>query len=134
MTTRDKVKSSKRILAVQTQLVKLAEWKLNLIQRKTVELHEDQQRLQAFVSQSDNLSPLMSAAAFKRGKQLQTALVQTKSAAVKQETHKDTMKRREKLAEGLVDKAKSAAAQEEEKRQLQEIIEAANWPGDASFP
>lgn len=131
---RDKVKSSKRILAVQSQLVKLAEWRLNHTQRHAMQLQEDQTRLQEFVSQSDNLSPLMSAAAFKRGKALQSALVQTKSQAARQEAHKDTMKRREKLAEGLVDKAKSAAEREAEKRQLQEIIEAMSWPDGASFP
>jgi hypothetical protein len=131
---RDRVKSAKRILAVQTQLVKLAEWKLNNIKRETVELQADQGRLQAFISDSESLSPLLSAAAFKRGKSLQTALVKSQASAVKQTGHTDAMKRKEKLAEGLVDQVRAAADRAAEKRQLEETIDAAFWADDASFP
>jgi hypothetical protein len=131
---RDRVKSAKRILAVQTQLVKLAEWKLNNIKRQTIELRADQERLQAFVSDSESLSPLLSAAAFKRGKSLQTALVKSQANAAKQTNHTDAMKRREKLAESLVDQVRAAADRAAEKRALEETIEAAFWTDDASFP
>ncbi|MGD0633106.1 MAG: hypothetical protein ABSA13_02330 [Beijerinckiaceae bacterium] len=131
---RDRLKSSKRILAVQTQLVKLAEWKLNNIKRQTVELQADQARLQEFVSNADSLSPLLSAAAFKRSKSLQTALVKSQANVASQTLHTDAMKRREKLAEGLADKMRAAASNAAEKRQLEETIEAASWTDDASFP
>ncbi|MDR3464251.1 MAG: hypothetical protein P4L76_18255 [Beijerinckiaceae bacterium] len=131
---RDRLKSSKRILAVQTQLVKLAEWKLNTLKRQTAELQADQERLQEFVSHADSLSPLLSAAAFKRGKSLQTALVKSQAGAAKQVSHTDAMKRKEKLAENFADRMRAAADSAAEKRQLEETIEAASWTDDASFP
>jgi hypothetical protein len=130
---RDRVKSSKRILAVQSQLVKLAEWKLNNIKRQTADLQADQERLQAFVSNADSLTSLLSDAAFRRGKSLQAAVVKSQASAARQVSHTDAMKRKEKLAEGLVDQARAAADHAAEKRQLEETIEAAFWADDASF-
>jgi hypothetical protein len=131
---RDRLKSAKRVLAVQHQMVKLAEWRLGVLQRQGSELQADRDRLHEFVSGGDPLSPLLSSAAFVRGQHLQKALVQCEADQQAQTQHKDTMRRREKLAEKLVDKAKAEAAHAFEKRALQEVIEAAAWVDDASFP
>ena len=130
---RDHVKSLKRVLAVQQQIVKLAEWRLNASQRQSVELKADQVRLDDFIA-GENLTPLLSVAAFKRGKTLQIAVARVDAAVATQTLHSDAMRRREKLAEKLVDKAVREAEQVAEKRHLEETIEAWSWREDASFP
>ena len=131
---KDRVKSTKRILAVQSQLVKLAEWRLEAAKRDTAAFQADQTRLQEFVGNADHLNALMADAVFKRGKQLQAAVVRSQTSVAQQSVHKDMMKRREKLAEGLAGEARADSEREAEKRQLQEIVEAAFASGDASFP
>jgi hypothetical protein len=124
----------KRLLAVQGQMVQLAEWRLGALNRQATELKEDQLRLRDFMSGDERLSPLLSAAAFKRGKMLQGAIVGADAKAVAQTRHRDAMRRKEKLAEKLVEKIVAEADRAAEKRQLSEIIDAMPPKDDASFP
>jgi heme-binding NEAT domain protein len=124
----------KRVLAVQQQMVKLAEWKLSAAKQQSAELRADALRLQEFVARGDATSPALSEAAFRRGKSLQVAVARSDHTVQVQINHTDTMKRREKLAEKLVDKVVKEADQAAEKRFLQETIETALARDDASFP
>ena len=130
---RDRLKALKRVLAVQKQMVELAEWRLAASQRQHAELKADQVRLHEFVS-GESLGPLLSAAAFKRGRSLQDAVARADVVLATRTQHGDAMRRRESLAEKLVDKAVAEADQAAEKRNLQETIEAWSWGKDASFP
>lgn len=130
----DRAKSMGRVLAVQKQMVRLAEWRLGVLKQQAVEIREDQRRLHAFVSDEEALSPLLSAAAFDRGRALLKASIERDAQVEEQSRLTDTMRRRERLAEKLVDKLEAAAGQEAEKRQLQEVLEAFGQRGDASFP
>jgi hypothetical protein len=130
----DRVKTMKRLLAVQQKMVQIAEWRLGALNRQATELKEDQVRLREFMGGDERLSPLLSAAAFKRGKMLQVAIVGTEAKAVAQSRHRDAMRRKEKLAEKLVDKIAAQADREAEKRELADIIDAMPAKDDASFP
>ena len=131
---RDRVKSLKRVLAVQRQVVRIAEWRLGTLKQQCVELKADQVRLHEFVSGGERLSPQLSAAAFKTGQSLIGAILKREGEASRQSVHTDAMRRREKLAEQLVDKVVAVADQAAEKRALEETIEASAWRDDASFP
>jgi hypothetical protein len=131
---RDRSKSLERVLAVQRQVVRLAEWRLGTLKQQCTEIKADQARLHAFVSSEEALSPLMSAAAFKRGEALLGAIVKREAETKMQTTHTDTMRRRERLAEKLVDKVRAELEHAAEKRHLEETIEASAWRDDASFP
>ena len=131
---RDRGKSLERVLAVQRQVVRLAEWRLGALKQQCTDLKQDQARLHSFVSGEDVLSPLMAAAAFKRGQVLLGSIVEREAEAAHQTTHTDTMRRRERLAEKLVEKVRAEIDHAVEKRQLDETIEASAWRDDASFP
>ena len=130
----DRAKSMARVLAVQRQMVRLSEWRLGVLQGQCAAIKEDQQRLHAFVSSEEALSPLLSAAAFARGQALLVAASEKKQRAEAQSHLTNSMRRRERLAEKLVDKLQAAAEQAAEKRSLQDVIEAFAQRGDASFP
>ena len=131
---RDRSKSLERVLAVQRQVVRLAEWRLGTLKQQCADIKEDQARLHAFVSSEEALSPLMSAAAFQRGQSLLGAIVKREAEAATQTTYRDTMRRRERLAEKLVEKVRAEIECAAEKRHLEETIEASAWRDDASFP
>lgn len=131
---RNRSKSLERVLAVQRQIVRLEEWRLGKLKQQCVEIKEDQVRLHAFVSDEDVLSPLMSAAAFKRGQTLLRSFVKREAEHATQSTHTDLMRRRERLAEQLVDKVRAEMDRVAEKRDLEETIEAMASRDDASFP
>jgi hypothetical protein len=131
---RDRSKSLERVLAVQRQIVRLAEWRLGTLNQQCAGIKEDQARLHAFVSSEEVLSPLMSAAAFQRGQSLLGAIVKREAEAATQTTHTDTMRRRERLAEKLVEKVRAEIKHAAAKHHLEETIEASAWRDDASFP
>ena len=130
----DRRKSLGRVLVVQRQMVRLAEWRLGLLKQQCAEIREDQTRLHAFVSDEDALSPLLSDAAFDRGRSLLQASVEREGQLEAQSHHTDTMRRRERLAEKIMGRLKSEAEQAEEKRSLQDVMEAFASRDDASFP
>jgi hypothetical protein len=131
---RDRSKSLERVLAVQRQVVRLAEWRLGTLKQQCADIKADQARLHAFVSNEEALSAVMSVAAYKRGQSLLNSIVTREAETATQETHTDAMRRRERLAEKLVEKMRSENEQSAEKRRLEETIEAAAWRDDASFP
>ncbi len=130
----DRVKSMKRVLDVQRQVVRLAEWRLGVLKQQCIQIEEDKARLHAFVSADEALSPLLSAAAYGRGQALLKAGAERAGEEAVQSRLTDSMRRRERLAEKLVDRLQAEADLAAEKRSLQEVIEA--WAGrdDASFP
>lgn len=127
-------KSLDRVLAVQQQMVRLAEWRLGALQQQCAEIKADQVRLQEFVASEDKLSPLLSAAAFTRGQALLALGAKREAEAERQSDHANKMRRREKLAEKLVQKAQVVQDRDDEKRLLQETLEASFQKGGASFP
>ena len=130
----DRAKSMARVLAVQRQVVRLAEWRLGVLQGQCAAIEEDQKRLHAFVSSEEVLSPLLSTAAFERGQALLQAASERKQQAETQLCLTDSMRRRERLAEKLVDKLQAEVEQAAEKQSLQEVIEALAHRDDTSFP
>ena len=131
---RDRDKSMQRVLAVQRQVVRLAEWRLGVLKRQCTEIKADQVRLHEFVSGGEALSPLLSAAAFTRGQSLIADGAQREEQALQQSRHTDAMRRRERLAEKLVDDLRAKADAAAEKRDLDETLEAFAQRDPASFP
>ncbi len=130
----DRAKALGRVLAVQRQVVRLAEWRLAALQRQCAEIKDDQACLQAFVAGEEALTPLLSAAAFGRGQSLLQAAAERESQAQAQSVATDAARQRERLAEKLVEAVRAEARRAAEKRHLEEAVEAWARRGDASFP
>ena len=130
----DRAKSMKRVLDLQRQVVRLAEWRLGVLKQQRIQIEEDQARLHAFVSADEALGPLLSAAAYGHGQALIKAATERSGEEAAQSRLTDSMRRRERLAEKLVDKLQAEADRATEKRSLQEVIQAWSSRDDASFP
>jgi len=120
-----RLRSLQRILAVQEDLKRLAEWKLALLHRKEIDLQKDQERLVAFLDENHSFSP--SYAKMLAGR-LRTLSVQRETTAAerKQQTERVLEQaRRVGQAERMIDTTTELLRRADERKDLADTIEAA---------
>lgn len=120
-----RLRSLQRILAVQEDLKRLAEWKLTLLQRKEIDLQKDQERLVLYLDENHSFSTSYA--------KMITGRLQT-LAAQKQATVTERLQQTERVldqtrrvgqVERMIDTAAETQRRVEERKELADTIEAA---------
>jgi RecA/RadA recombinase len=125
MAMRTRMQSLKRILAVQKDLLRLAEWKLALLQRKESDLQKDQERIVAYLDENHSFTPAYAKMIASR---LRTLAVQRQETATERQQQAERVleqARRVGQAERMVDAAAETLRRVEERKELADTIEAA---------
>jgi hypothetical protein len=134
MNAKERLRSMRRILAVQEQTHRLAEWKQAAARRDAAALEARREGLLAFLDGDGGLSPLFAEAAMKQLKLIEaetaTALQRRESA----EADVVSQARRAGVAQTMVGTAKVEAARADEREALAQAIEAMVSSGRASLP
>lgn len=120
----DRLKSMKRIVAVQAQRKRLAEWKLLEIEGRKASVVTAQKELGAFMEHADLVGPLAIAAL------KQTRRLAEREAAIEQEKLRQTAavqaaERRHRLAERITEGVAAEDRMLAERRSLEQLIESA---------
>jgi hypothetical protein len=119
-----RLKSLRRIFAVQKDLQRLAEWKLALLQRKEVDLQQDQERLVAYLDEDHTFTPTYARTIAARLQGL--AAERQRTAAEKQQQTERVLEqvRRVGQAKRRVEATAEVVRRDEERKELGETIEA----------
>ena len=119
-----RIKSLRRILAVQKDLQKLAEWKLAQLQRKELDLQKDQERLVTYLDEDHAFTPTYAKTIAARLHSL--AAERQKTVIEKQLQTERVLEqvRRVGQAERRVEATAEILRRTEERRELAETIEA----------
>jgi hypothetical protein len=129
-----RLKSLRRILAVQKDLQRLAEWKLATLQRKEADLQKDQERLVTYLDEDHSFTPTYAKTIADR---LRTLAVERQRAAVEKQIQAERVldqTRRLGQTERRVDTAAALLRRIEERQDLAEVIEAQVNRKQASLP
>ena len=119
-----RLRSLRRILSVQKDLLRLAELKLGQLQRKEMELQEDQERLVTYLDEEHSFTPTYARTIATR---LQTLATQKQRTSVEKQQQAERaleQVRRVGHAERRVEAMVEIMRRIEERRELDEIIEA----------
>jgi hypothetical protein len=129
-----RLKSLRRILAVQKDLQRLAEWKLATLQRKEADLQKDQERLVTYLDEDHSFTPAYAKTISDR---LRTLAGERQRAAVEKQIQAERVldqTRRLGQTERRVDTAAALLRRIEERQDLAEVIEAQVNRKQASLP
>jgi hypothetical protein len=129
-----RLKSLRRILAVQKDLQRLAEWKLATLQRKEADLQKDQERLVTYLDEDHSFTPTYAKTIADR---LRTLGAERQRAAVEKQIQAERVldqTRRLGQTERRVDTAAALLRRIEERQDLAEVIEAQVNRKQASLP
>lgn len=121
--SRDRARSLGRIAFVQTEMVRLAEWKLAAARRRRRVLDEESDLLTVF-SSGDALSADLAKAVLRTSKTLVSRELETDREIAADQARLDTLRRRGHVLNTLEAEAKRAMRREEEAAALVETIEA----------
>jgi len=130
----DRFRAMQRILTVQNQLHRLAQWKLALLERQGDALEASQQHLLRFLDEEKSYTALFGEALMRRLRNIGEE--KTKVAKAKQIQAGETLEelRRVGRMQRLVDDLGTKARQETERKELNDILEQLNHRRDASLP
>jgi hypothetical protein len=129
-----RLKSLRRILTVQKDLQRLAEWKLAALQRKEAELQKDQERLVTYLDEDHSFTPAYAKTIVER---LRTLAAERQKAAVEKQNQAERVleqARRLGQTERRVDATAELLRRLEERQDLVEVIEAQVSRKQASLP
>jgi hypothetical protein len=129
-----RLKSLRRILAVQKDLQRLAEWKLATLQRREADLQKDQERLVTYLDEDHSFTPTYAKTIADR---LRTLGAERQRAAVEKQIQAERVldqTRRLGQTERRVDTAAALLRRIEERQDLAEVIEAQVNRKQASLP
>ena len=120
----DRLKSLRRIEAVQAQMVRLAEWRLAAAERSCREAADDQARLRDYIAADDPHGLPLARAALQSIKDVDRKLASADRERTVQKTALDHLRRRERVASAMAEAAAAVARREGEDRDLTVTIEA----------
>jgi hypothetical protein len=126
-----RLQSIRRMLAVQDQLRRLAEWKLADIDRQLAEVAAAQADLDSFVDRAHPISGMLLGVVTTQRRRLGARAVQLKEARVSQAERLLEASRSLKLAEGIEGRVDDEERRRREKAELIELIESAVHPREA---
>ncbi len=129
-----RLKSLRRIDAVQAQMVRLAEWRLAAAEHACRETAGDQARLREYVAGDGALGMPLARAALKSITLLDRRLARAEQERVSQKTALDQLRRRERTVATMADAAAAVARKASEDRDLATTMEAWLAAKGASLP
>ena len=124
----NRLKSIRRLVAVQDQLRRLAEWKLADIDRQIAEVAAAQADLDRFVDRSHPISGMLLGVVTAQRRRLGVRAVQLKEARVGQAERVLEASRSFKLAENIEGRVDEEDRRRREKAELADLIESAVQP------
>lgn len=119
----DRLKSLKRIAAVQKQMVRLSEWRLFAAERTCRELTGDQSRLQGYVVEEGALGVPLAKAALRSLHTIDRKLATAERDRAVNRAALDRSKRREQTVDDLTESVRRTAQRADEDRELAMTIE-----------
>lgn len=119
-----RLKSLRRIEAVQAEMTRLAEWRLAAAERACRAAAEDKARLDAFVGDEVAVGAPLARAALRTSKGIERRLASAEAERALERDRLDALRRRDGALEAAVSRAAVAARREAEARELGEVIEA----------
>jgi hypothetical protein len=129
-----RVKSLRRILAVQRDMQRLAEWKLAVLQGKEADLQKDQERLVTYLDENHSFTPAYARNIAERLRLLAAARQKVAAEKQLQAEHLLEQTRRLGQTERRVEAAVEVLRRLDERKELTEVIEAQVNRKQASFP
>jgi hypothetical protein len=120
-----RLRSLQRILAVQEDLKRLAEWKLAILQHKETGLQKDQERLVLYLDENHSFSTSYAKTISARLQALAAQKHATAAERVQQTERVLDQTRRVGQVERMIDTAAGALRRDEERKELADTIEAA---------
>jgi len=134
MTAKARLTAVRRILSVQQQVRRLAEWKVATVHREAAALEAAHEALTAFLDGEAGISPLFAAAAMKQLQAIGAAKDRLEERRAIEEARLRAEAQRAGLAERLAQRAATDAAREAERDALVEVIERIVHRGGTSLP
>lgn len=119
----DKSRKVERILAVQTQMHRLAQWKLAELERKESALCELQENLIRFVDEDGSYAALFSTALMRRLRNVGEEKAQVQVAKNRQAESVLEELRRLGRTQRMTDEVLKAERQEQDRKELSDILE-----------
>jgi hypothetical protein len=120
---KSRLQSIRRVVAVQEQLRRLAEWKLADIERQLAEVAAAQADLDRFVDRAHPLTGMLLGVVTTQRRKLALRAAQLKEARVSQTQHVLEASRSFKLAENIEGRIDEEERRRREKAELAELIE-----------
>jgi len=129
----DRLRAMKRVLKVQTQMHRLAQWKLAAIEQKEVSLQLHQEHLLRFLDEEGAYSALFSETLMRRLHAIDEE--KAKLSITKSEQSNLTMEeaRRAGRMQRMCDDLNGAARQAEDRKELRDVLEQINQRRTASL-
>lgn len=128
----DRAKSLARIVAVQSEMVKRAEWKLATARRQRASLDEERRLLAALVACEQPLGQGLARAALRTAAGLDVRVAVAVAEVDQLESELRSLKRRDKAVSRMAEEADMAARRADEAKSLNATMEA--WLARASLP
>ncbi len=119
----DRLRSLRRIAAVQRQMVRLSEWRLAAAERSCHDVAADQARLQGYVVKEGSLGVALAKSALRSLHRLDGKLVTAERARDTSRDALESSKRRETVVTDLTDRVSRATRRANEDRELATTIE-----------
>jgi hypothetical protein len=129
----DRYRAVKRVLAVQNQMHRLAQWKLAELERKEDALRDNQERLLRFLDQEGSYTALLSDTLMRRLRNVSEQKAQTAIEKEKQAERTLEESRRKGRMQRMVDHVAGDARREEERSELRDVLEQINNRRNASL-
>jgi signal transduction histidine kinase len=128
----DRLRAMQRVLKVQTQLYRLAQWKLTGLERKEDALSDRQQHLLRFLDEEGSYTALFGEALMRRLRNVGEE--KTKVLAAKQEQANQTLEESRRLGRmrNMVEDLGEEARIETDREDLRDILELLNHQRNAS--
>ena len=120
----DRLKSLRRIEAVQADMIRLAEWRLAAADKACRELAEQAARLRDYVAGGGSPGVMLSRAALKSLGDIDRRLATAEQDRVAQRTLLEALRRRDHALDAVVQRAATAARRDGEARDLAATMEA----------
>lgn len=131
---KQRLQSIRRVLAVQDQLRRMAEWKLADIERQLADVRQAQVDLDHFVDRAHPIGGLLLGVVTTQRRRLADRAAQLKEAKAKQAQRLLEASRSFKLAENLEGRVDEDDRRRREKAEIAELIDRAVQPRGASLP
>jgi hypothetical protein len=129
----NRLRAMQRVLKVQTQMHRLAQWKLAALEQKEISLQDRQQHLLRFLDEEGAYSAFFSATLMRRLHAIDEEKAKLSILKAKQSDVTIEDARRTGLMQRMVDDLNGVAKQADDRKELRDILEQINQRRSASL-